>query len=61
MTGSQKWADYLKTKQVKRLMTELKKKWISNGHLTGKITLNNISDEKKEILKVSWESTFQIA
>ena len=29
MTGSQKWADYLKTKQVKRLMTELKKKWIS--------------------------------
>lgn len=47
MTGSQKWADYLKTKQVKRLMTELKKKWISNGHLTGKITLNNISDEEK--------------
>lgn len=47
MTGSQKWAAYLKTKQVKRLMTELKKKWISNGHLTGKITLNNISDEEK--------------
>lgn len=47
MTGSQKWADYLKTKQVKRLMTELKKKWISNGHLTGKITLNSISDEEK--------------
>lgn len=47
MTGSQKWADYLKTKQVKRLMTELKKKWISNGHLSGKITLNNISDEEK--------------
>lgn len=47
MTGSQKWAAYLKTKQVKRLMTELKKKWVSNGHLTGKITLNNISDEEK--------------
>lgn len=47
MTGSQKWADYLKTKQVKRLMTELKKKWISNGRLTGKITLSNISDEEK--------------
>lgn len=47
MTGSQKWADYLKTKQVKRLMIELKKKWISNGHLTGKITLNNISDKEK--------------
>lgn len=47
MTGSQKWAAYLKTKQVKRLMTELKKKWISNGHLTGKITLSNISDEEK--------------
>lgn len=47
MTGSQKWAAYLKTKQVKRLMTELRKKWISNGHLTGKITLNNISDEEK--------------
>lgn len=36
-----------KTKQVKRLMIELRKKWISNGHLTGKITLNNISDEEK--------------
>lgn len=47
MTGSQKWSAYLKTKQVKRLMIELKKKWISNGHLTGKITLNNISDEEK--------------
>ena len=47
MTGSQKWAAYLKTKEVKRLMIELKKKWISNGHLTGKITLNNISDEEK--------------
>lgn len=47
MTGSQKWAAYLKTKQVKILMTELKKKWVSNGHLTGKITLNNISDEEK--------------
>ena len=47
MTGSQKWAAYLKTKQVKRLMTELKKKWISNGRLTGKISLNNISDEEK--------------
>lgn len=47
MTGSQKWATYLKTKEVKRLMIELKKKWISNGHLTGKITLNNISDKEK--------------
>ncbi len=47
MTGSQKWATYLKTKEVKRLMIELKKKWISNGHLSGKITLNNISDEEK--------------
>ena len=47
MTGSQKWAAYLKTKEVKRLMIELKKKWISNGHLTGKITLNNISDKEK--------------
>lgn len=47
MTGSQKWAAYLKTKQVKRLMIELKKKWISNGHLTGKIALNNISNEEK--------------
>ena len=47
MTGSQKWAAYLKTKQVKRLMTELKKKWVSNGYLTGKITLNDISDEEK--------------
>ena len=47
MTGSQKWSAYLKTKQVKRLMIELKKKWISNGHLTGKITLDNISDEEK--------------
>lgn len=47
MTGSQKWAVYLKTKQVKRLMIELRKKWVSNGHLTGKITLNNISDEEK--------------
>ena len=52
MTGSQKWAAYLKTKEVKRLMIELKKKWISNGHLTGKITLNNISDEeKRDIIK----------
>lgn len=47
MTGSQKWTAYLKTKQVKRLMIELRKKWVSNGHLTGKITLNNISDEEK--------------
>ena len=47
MTGSQKWAAYLKTKQVKRLMIELRKKWVSNGYLTGKITLNDISDEEK--------------
>ena len=50
MTGSKKWAEYLLKKDVKRLMIELKKKWISYGRLTGSVTLNHVSDiEKRDI------------
>ena len=50
MTGSEKWAEYLLKKDVKRLMIELKKKWISYGRLTGSVTLNHVSDiEKRDI------------
>ena len=50
MTGSEKWAEYLLKKDVKRLMIELKKKWISYGRLSGSIILNQVSDiEKRDI------------
>ena len=50
MTGSQKWAKYLHSKDLKRLMNEVKRKWISYGRLTGKIVLKNVTDsERKDI------------
>lgn len=50
MTGSQKWAEYLKSKDVKRLMDEVRAKWVSYGKLTGKVVLKNVSEsERKDI------------
>ena len=50
MTSNQKWAEYLKSKSLNTLMVELRKKYISYGKLTGKITFQNLSiQERKDI------------
>ena len=48
MTSNQKWAEYLKDKSFNKLMIELKKKYISYGKLTGKISIKNISDQERK-------------
>lgn len=50
MSSGQKWAKYLHSKDVKRLVLEIRKKYISYGKLTGKIVLKNTTEsERKDI------------
>ena len=50
MSSGSKWAKYLHSKDAKRLMLEIRKKYISYGRLTGKIVLKNTTDtERKDI------------
>ncbi len=48
MTSNQKWAEYLKNRSFNKLMIELKKKYVSYGKLTGKISIKNISDQERK-------------
>ncbi len=48
MNSGQKWAKYLRTKDVDLLMLELRKKYISYGKLTGKIVLKNATDKQRK-------------
>ncbi len=53
MSSGSKWAKYLHSKDVKRLMLEIRKKYISYGKLTGKIVLKNTTDsERKDIGRI---------
>ena len=52
MEGSKKCAEYLLTKNVGRCMNEIKKRWISYGRFTGKIT---ILDATKEEINEAYE------
>ena len=50
MNDSLNWAKYLKGKDVKRLMLEVKKKYISYGKLAGKIIIKDTREkERKDI------------
>lgn len=50
MSDSLNWAKYLKSKDVKRLMLEVRKKYISYGKLVGKIIIKDTSEnERKDI------------
>ena len=46
MEGSKKCAEYLLTKNVGRCMNEIKKRWISYGRFTGKITILDATKEE---------------
>lgn len=48
MNDSLNWAKYLKSKNVKRLMLEIRKKYISYGKLAGKITIKDTSKEERK-------------
>ena len=52
MEGSKKCAEYLLTKNVERCMNEIKKRWVSYGRFTGKIT---ILDATKEEINEAYE------
>ncbi len=50
MSSKEKWAEYLHSKDVKRLVIEIRKKYISYGKLSGKIVLKNTTEsERKDI------------
>lgn len=46
MEGSKKCAEYLLTKNVERCMNEIKKRWVSYGRFTGKITILDATKEE---------------
>jgi uncharacterized protein (TIGR02679 family) len=47
MTGSKACAEYLLHQNVKRYMNEIKKRWCSYEKMTGRIKLQNVSEEEK--------------
>ena len=49
MEGSKKCAEYLLTKNVERCMNEIKKRWVSYGRFTGKITILDATKEEIEL------------
>ena len=46
MEGIKKCAEYLLTKNVERCMNEIKKRWVSYGRFTGKITILDATKEE---------------
>lgn len=54
MNNNKACANYLLQQNVKRYMNEVKKRWRSYGRMTGRITLQNVSEEEKnDITKIT--------